>query len=84
MTNTNKLYDSTSSFTNDVKLSVCSKKPLNMQAFGHNLFILSLIGLCTVQSKAQIDCMFALRHFLHCAIDIELDSLKVGGLSRVD
>ena len=35
MTNPNKLYDPTSSFTNDVKLGVYIKKPLNMQAFGH-------------------------------------------------
>ena len=60
MTNSNKLYDPTSSFTNDVKLGVYSKKPLNMQVFGHIFYILSLMGLCTVQSKVQIDCMFTL------------------------
>ena len=56
MTNPNKLYDPTSSFTNYVNFDVYSKKPLNMQAFH---FVINW----TVQSKVQIDCMFALRHF---------------------
>ena len=30
-----------------------------------DFFILSLIGVCIVQSKAQIDCMFALRNQLY-------------------
>ena len=62
--NPNKLYERTSLFTNDVKLGVYSTKPLNMQSFSHIFYILSLIELCTMLSKAQIDYMFALRHFL--------------------
>ena len=64
MTNPNKLYETTYLFTNDVKLGVYSMKPSNMQSFGQQKIILLLIELCTVKSKAQIDCMFALRHFL--------------------
>ena len=37
MTNPNKLYETTSLFTNDVKLGVYSKKPVNMQTFGHKI-----------------------------------------------